>query len=162
MKKIKRAIEQKPIGVPFGYFDFGLQNEEFAAAAKALGRLVESGKIMREAPGVYYRARLTPFGSSRLSEEILVSTYLFFKGRRCAYITGVGLFNQLGLTTQVPKVLQIACYEKRISAQVGNLRLKPVRSYVQVTDKNISLLELLDVIKEFKNIPDIDSRLAIS
>lgn len=160
-KSILRALRKLPEGIPFGYSDIGVTKADFAAAAKVLGRMVKEGVIARSAPGVYYKARSTPFGNDGLSEEVLVRTYLFRAGRRIAYVTGVGLFNQLGLTTQVPKNIQIASQNLRISTQVGNLRLKPVKSYVKVTNRNFYLLELLDVVKEFKNIPDIEPRKAI-
>lgn len=160
-KDIMRKLRSLPEGYPFGYVDLEISSERFAAAAKVLGRMVNEGVIQRSSPGVYFKPKETSFGPARLSEEIIVRTYLFRNGKRCAYITGLGLFNRMGLTTQVPKVLQVASFDRRISAEVGNLRLKPVKSYVRVTDRNIVLLEILDVIKEFKNIPDIEPRIAI-
>jgi len=83
---------------------------------------------------------------------------LFENDKRIAYITGLSLYNRLGLTTQVPKVIKIASRDKRIFASVGTLKGKPVKSYIDVNDKNYYLLEILDALKDFKQIPDLDKK----
>ena len=67
----------------------------------------------------------------------------------------------MGLTTQVPKVIKVASRDKRIITTVNNLAVKPVKSYVDVTNENYTLLEILDAIKGFKLIPDLDIRSAL-
>ena len=62
----------------------------------------------------------------------------------------------MGLTAQVPKNLNIASREKRIITRIGNIQVRPVKSYVDVTDDNYPLLELLDAVKDLKIIPDVD------
>ena len=60
----------------------------------------------------------------------------------------------MGLTTQVPKNIRVASRGKRILTTIGSIKVKPVKSYVDVTDDNYYLMELLDVLKDFKIIPD--------
>ena len=67
----------------------------------------------------------------------------------------------MGLTTQIPKNIKIASRDKRITVSVGNIKGTPVKSYVDVTDKNFYLLEILDALKDFKKIPDLDKDSAI-
>ncbi len=67
----------------------------------------------------------------------------------------------MGLTTQVPKGIRVASRDKRIITKVGSMQVKPIKSYEDVTDDNYYLMELLDVIKDFKNIPDMDKKQAI-
>ena len=62
----------------------------------------------------------------------------------------------MGLTTQVPRNIKIASRDKRITVSVGNIKGNPVKSYVDVTDENYALLEILDALKDFKKIPDLD------
>jgi hypothetical protein len=73
-----------------------------------------------------------------------------------AYITGVSLYNQLRLTTQVPNIVRVASDSKQVRGKVGNTVVRPAKSYVQVSKKNIPLLQILDVAKDFKIIPDGD------
>ena len=91
----------------------------------------------------------------------MLKNLLFSNDKRIAYITGTRLYNWLGLTTQVPKVIKIASRDKRISASVGNLKGQPVKSYVDVSDKNYYLLGILDAMKDFNQIPDLDKKSGI-
>jgi len=91
-------------------------------------------------------------------EEELLKNYLFDNDKRIAYITGLSLYNKLGLTTQVPKTIKIASRDKRIFASIGNIKGKPVKSYIDVSDKNYYILEILDALKDFKQIPDMDKK----
>ena len=83
------------------------------------------------------------------------------QGKRVAYITGTALYNNLGLTTQVPKIIKIASRSKRITINTGSLKAKPVKSYVDVTNDNFQLLGILDILKDFVKIPDMDKEVGI-
>ncbi len=67
----------------------------------------------------------------------------------------------MGLTTRIPKEISIASNKKRVYISKGNIKANAVKSYVEVTDKNYKLLELLDAIKDLKKIPDLDKKSAI-
>ena len=67
----------------------------------------------------------------------------------------------MGLTTQVPREIKIASRDKRIYASVGTLKGKPVKSYIDVTEKNYYLLEILDAVKDFNQIPDLNAESGI-
>lgn len=101
------------------------------------------------------------FGELKPSENELLKTYLFAHGKRIAYITGLSLYNKLGLTTQIPATILIASRDKKIFISVGTIKATPVKSYVDVTNDNYYLLEILDVFKDFKQIPDLDIKSAI-
>ena len=44
---------------------------------------------------------------------------------------------------------------------MGNIKIRFVKSYVDVNNKNYHLLGILDVVKNFKKIPDLNKALAI-
>ena len=100
------------------------------------------------------------FGELLPGEEELLKPYLFEGGKRIAYVTGSSLYNRMGLTRQVPKHIKIASRVKRISTTIGNTKVRSVKSYVDVTNGNYHLLELLDALKDFKTIPDLDKKSA--
>lgn len=160
-QKIEQQIQQLPEGTTFDYQTLMVERNEYAAASKALERLIKKEMINRISSGVFYKPKQTVFGTLKPNEQELLKTYLFEDGKRIAYITGVSLYNRLGLTTQIPKVIKIACRDKRIFATVGSLKGKAVKSYVDVTDENYQLLELLDALKDFNQIPDLNSESAI-
>ena len=161
-EKISDKIQRLDDGITFTYTDLHLNSNEYIAAAKALERLVKNNVIKRASTGLFYKPKKTIFGELRPNEEELIKPYLFEGNQRFAYITGTALYNRMGLTTQVPKNIKVACLNKRIIAQVGNIEIKPAKSYVPVTNQNYFLLELLDVMKDFNKIPDLDQKMTIS
>ena len=160
-KKIEKAISRFKDGEVFTYDQLNLEPAEYRAAVKALGRMTRAGIVKRASTGRYYKPNKSVFGELNPGEEQLLKSYLFKRGKRIAYITGEALYNKMGLTTQVPKNIKIASRDKRVITMVGSVQVKPVKSYVDVTDKNYFILEILDAIKDFKEIPDLNRRTAI-
>lgn len=160
-QKIETQIQEIPTGITFGYQDLSILSDEYVAAAKALERLTKKGIIKKISKGVFYKPKQTVFGELKPSENELLKTYLFSNGKRIAYITGLSLYNKLGFTTQIPATILIASRDKKIFIRVGTIKATPVKSYVDVTNDNYYLLEILDVFKGFKQIPDLDIKSAI-
>lgn len=157
-RKIEDKVKNLRIGETFTYQTLSVKADEYAATAKALERLIKKDVIKRVSTGVFYKPKHTIFGELMPREEELLKNYLFDNDKRIAYITGLSLYNKLGLTTQVPKTIKIASRDKRIFASIGNLKGKPVKSYIDVSDKNYYILEILDALKDFKQIPDMDKK----
>lgn len=156
--KILRKINLIAPGAVFGYDTLGLASDEVTAGAKALGRLVTKGSIKRVKKGYYYKPKVSAFGEQKPREDVLLGLYLFDKNKQTAYITGTRLYNRLGLTTQVPSSIRIASMDKQVKGKVGNLVIKPAKSYVRVTPERVPYLEILDVIKDFNMIPDLQKK----
>lgn len=157
-QKIEKQINKIKEGATFKYQQLSIESNEYSAAAKAIERLIDKGIIKRVSTGVFYKPKQTIFGELKPNEEELLKPYLFQNNKRIAYITGISLYNRMGLTTQVPRNIKIASRDKRITVSVGNIKGNPVKSYVDVTDKNYTLLEILDALKDFKKIPDLDKK----
>lgn len=160
-QKIQKQISKFAEGTPFKYDQLAIERQDFMATTKTIERLIAKGVIKRLSKGLFYKPKKTIFGELLPNEEELLKTYLYEKGKRIAYITGTSLYNQMGLTTQISTSLKIACKTKRISLIRNNLKVLPVKSYVNVSNENYFLLEILDAIKDFKKIPDIDKGSAI-
>jgi len=160
-KKIKSKIDKIKEGETFTYKDLDISKSEYLATAKVIERLIDNKVIKRISTGVFYKPKQTIFGELKPNEEEIIKPYLFSNGKRIAYITGTSLYNKMGLTTQVPKEIKIASREKRIFISRGSVKASAIKSYVDVTDKNYKLLELLDVLKDFNKIPDLNRESAI-
>lgn len=160
-KKIEKAISGFRDGEVFNYEQLNLVPAEYRAAVKALGRMTKAGIVKRASTGRYYKPNKSVFGELRPGEEELLKSYLFRKGKRIAYVTGEALYNKMGLTTQVPKNIKVASRDKRVITKVGSIAVKPVKSYVDVTDDNYFILEILDAMKDFKEIPDLNRMTAL-
>jgi len=160
-EKITKNIYRMDSGKTFTYRDLLIKKEEYSATAKVLERLIKKGEIKRLSTGVFYKPKKTVFGELKPSDEEVIKPYLFKNGKRIAYITGILLYNKMGLTTQITKEIKISSREKRIYISKGNIKATAVKSYAEVTDNNYFLLELLDALKDFTKIPDLDKKSGI-
>lgn len=160
-EKINGEIMKMPEGNTFKYQELNIGRDEYAAATKAIERLIKNGIIKRASTGLFFKPKKTVFGFLNPDEQDLLRPYLFEGKKRIAYITGLALYNKLGLTTQVPRNIKIASRDKRVEVSIGNIKVTSVKSYAEIDDKNYQMLEILDALKDFKTIPDIDKAGAI-
>lgn len=70
------------------------------------------------------------------------------------YVTGLALYNQLGLTTQVPRTITVAINGGRQEKDFGTIRIKTVVARMPIEERDLKLFQYLDVLKDIKNIPD--------
>ncbi len=161
-EKIAQTIKDMPEDVIFGYDQLAIGQEEFASAAKAIERLQKKGLISRVSKGRFYKPKMTVFGKKRPNEAELFKPYLYQNGQRTAYITGIRLYNQLGLTTQVPADIQIAFRSRRNMSGISFMKVSSVKSYADVSEDNYQMLGFLDAMKDLKQIPDLDMRAALT
>jgi Family of unknown function (DUF6088) len=161
-QKIEQQLQQIPEGTTFRYQGLSIESSEYPAASKTIERLITKGTLQRASKGVFYKPKQTVFGALQPSENELLKQYLFKDGQRVAYITGASLYNEMGLTTQVPFVITIASKTRRAFTSINYLTIKPAKSYVEVTDDNYKLLGILDAIKDFNRISDRDKNAVIT
>ena len=160
--KIQEQIQGLPDDISFGYGELSIAGKDYQSAAKVLERLQKKGLIKRLSKGLFYKPKRTVFGEKKPDEQQVLKSYLYQNGQRVAYITGTYLYNQMGLTTQVPAIVQIASRDRRIFVNRGTVKATPVKSYVDVADDNYGMLGLLDALKDLKDIPDLDMKAAIT
>ena len=160
-KKIEETLKTIREGKTFTYEQLSIDKKNYQTAAKAIERLIKKGIIKRVSPGQFFKPKNTIFGEILPNEEEILKPYLFKNGKRIGYISGNYLYNKLGLTTQIPQIIKIASREKEIKVNKANLKIKPAKSYVDVTNKNFQYLEILDVIKDFGKIPDLNIKSGI-
>lgn len=121
---------------------------------KAMSRLVKSGEIRRFSKGVFYRPKQGVLGEVRPADDEKIRLYLYEDEKRVGYITGLSLYNRMGLTTQLTKTVTIATEKARQKKNLGNIELKLIPSRAPVTEHNRIYLEVLDAFSDIKNIPD--------
>ena len=132
------------------------------AVAAALSRLVQEGTVERVAKGYYRIPVKGRFGLLPVSDQQALKTLLPRSGKRLSgYPTGTAAFNRLGLTTQVPREIAIATPRPKRPQQVGNVRVRYVRSSGEARPDEIELRQLLDALKHLKRLPDTDPEKAL-
>lgn len=121
---------------------------------KTLERLVKKGELKRAEKGVYYIPKKTVFGELPLSAKEFVDKYLYLNEERIGYITGNNLFNKYGLTTQISNTIEIGTNTRKNPREFQGIKIKFVLNKAPITSENIIYLEILDILKNLKNIPD--------
>ena len=115
--------------------------------------LCDGGKIKRFEAGIYYlpkESRLkggVPLGADTVAKY----KYISRNGKVDGYYSGYTFANQLGVTTQVPYVLEIV--SNNASAKVREVKLQERRvllrkAKVPVTSENYRVLQFLDFLKD--------------
>ena len=151
---VNQTIGQMPAGRIFGYEIFPLYLDAPGAVVRAVNRAVEKQRLKRVAKGRFYKPRTGVFGDVPLSDTERLRDELYCNGRRCGYITGPALYNRLGLTPQIPKTVTIAVNRATQTKGFGTLRIKLVSRRVPISDSTVPLLEILDILRDVKKIPN--------
>ncbi len=153
-EQIRKKIKRIPESEPFGYADLGIAPNDFFTAAKALERLQKKGIIKKVSKGVFYKPEISVFGALPPNYDAILKNYLYKNGKRVGYITGMGLYNQLNLTTQMAFRNKIATNRNRKKIEISWLKTNSVKAYANVTEENFQLLGILDAIKDINLILD--------
>jgi len=162
-RSIKACIEEMPQNVVFSYRDLSLKESASATVVRTLNRMVERGELTKLSKGRYYKPRVSSFGTMLPNREEFIKDLLWANGRTIGYITGYLLFLQMGLTTQVPNILEIGINGKKNAIERGIYKIRFVSQPNKITSANTYLLQLLDCLKYIRNIPDttIDKSVAL-
>lgn len=148
------GVNKLPKGQVFTYEDLIDNVNQREAVIKALNRMVSAGKLAKLAKGKYYKPEQTPFGTLSPDVSEVVKDLLEADGKTIGYLTGLSIYNKLGLTTQVSNVIQIGRNDIRSSFQRERYTIMFVKQKNTITKDNIPLLQILDSIRYIKKIPD--------
>lgn len=153
---VVNKINRLKIGYVFTYDEFNVPVEKVDALMKILSRLVAAGKIVRLSKGQFYKPEKTEFGSLQPPEYQIVKDLLEEKNKIVGYITGISIYNKLGLTTQVSNTIQIGTNIDRKPRKRGKYNIRFIRQKNTITKANTYMLQILDAVRFIKRIPDAD------
>ncbi|MCF0075214.1 DUF6088 family protein [Dyadobacter sp. CY261] len=155
------TVSRLPYGHIFTYESLVDDINKREAVIKALNRLVFAGKLAKMAKGKYYKPELTPFGTLLPDVSQVVKDLLEENGKPIGYLTGLSIYNKLGLTTQVSNIIQIGRNDIRSPFQRERYTISFVKQKNTITKDNIPLLQILDTIRYIKKIPDTSLEAAL-
>jgi len=136
--QIKQRVNKLPPGYLSSYTEFlDVSQAKQEDIIKALNRLVEQNIIKKIAKGKYYKPEQTPFGELPPSQYEIVKDILGSKNKPLGYLTGLSIYNSLGLTSQLSYTIQIGKNDIRPSLQRGKYRVTFVKQKNQITKSNI-------------------------
>ncbi|MDR1974988.1 MAG: DUF6088 family protein [Bacteroidales bacterium] len=151
---IRNTINRFALGFVFTANDFPLPVEKQNTVTKVLNNMMAAGQIRRLSKGRFYKPQMSKFGELPPDTFQIVKDLIEKNGKTTGYLTGYSIFNKFGLTSQVPVALQIATKKEKKTVIRGNYRISFVIQSNTITKENIPVLQLLDCLRFFKDIPD--------
>ena len=123
-----------------------------AAFTQAICRLSKSGEIERISKGIYCMPKKTRFGTILPSDREIVD---MFTRQNNGIIVGYGLYNSLGVTTQVSK--RLTAYSSLVDEQLKQIGNVIVQKYdLDYTDEAKAVICIMELLHHYKEIQDID------
>lgn len=121
------------------------------AVRQSVKRLATNGFLERYDSGIYYiPKRGGILGKSYLDPNIVIMRkYVQNKSDKYGYVTGLSFANELGLTTQMPAIIEVVTNREATNGRmvmVGNQKVRVKKSSVPISESNAELLQLLDAI----------------
>lgn len=146
-------IDNYKINEPIFLADIQIEGMKENTIRQYLKKLTDEKKIKRFDKGIYFLPGTSIFKSgSQLSvEKVLDYKYMKDKKNRCGYISGLMMYNQMGLTTQVPMQYEVVSNKATSDyreTSLGKSRVVIRRPKATVTESNYRVLQFLDIIKD--------------
>lgn len=154
-------VDNYKVAEPIFFSDIEIDGITRSAVNQQLRKLCDEGKLMKYENGVYYIPK-----KSRLSVDVGISAdmvakykYIARKGRVDGFYSGNAFANQIGISTQVPKKVEIV--SNNIAAKVreisiGNRTFIVRKANVEVTEENVYVLQMLELLKNLDTYLDED------
>ena len=122
---------------------------------KVLERMVEQNALVRISKGVYCRPKKTRFGVVTVNENEIIR---YFTGdSKNGLVIGYRLYNREGLTTQVPKTIEL--YSNLITEDkkvIRNVSISKIN--VQLEEPKVKIIEMLEILQNYPQIEDVNNR----
>lgn len=149
--EIRKIVDQKQSGGLLTLDDFP-KHWPRNTVTQILRRIVGEGKLERVKRGVYSKVTETRFGKLKSSSIEVLAKEIKEDDSKC--FGGLFLFNNLGLTTQVPTAIEVLNNKSSYKLKVGSTLVRYVRIRPKITKENKQLIMFLEVLKNSKKIPD--------
>ena len=132
------------------YIDEKKTQKLYNKVKEIMYRLVKDKAICSEYKGIYYIPKKNIFGTMSLpKDKIIKYKYLMTKDDKIkGYITGAKLFNDAGLTTQVPNTIDIVTNEYTNKNKYYDKAFNVVirKSNIKIDIDNYKYLQLIDIL----------------
>ena len=113
-----------------------------------LKRMADKGEIERLQKGIYCHVKQSIFGKVTPNiDEIIVKDLTVRNGVKIGYQTGAALMNRLGLTTLLPREIEVATNGYGLKLPDG-CHIKLRKPEERVTDENWKYLQFIDVVRD--------------
>lgn len=157
----KYLLETFGYNEPIFINELSVPNMSENAIRQAIKRLASSGFLKHYDTGIYYIPKpLKLLGTSYLDPYVvIIRKYIKDNTGTYGYITGASFANQLGLTTQMPAVLEIVTNKEATKGRIVTIGGQTIRikcSVLPITDSNASVLQFLDAISQAEKYSELN------
>ena len=137
---------------PIFFSDLEREDITRSALNQQLKKLCEKDLLQKYDTGVYFIPKKTLLNSTIGPNADMVARYRFIsKGDNIdGFYGGNSFANQIGITTQVPRVVEIVSNNTNSSdreVRIGNRRFYVRKPIVQITKENVYVLQMLELLK---------------
>lgn len=158
-------VDNYRVAEPIFFSDIEIVGISRSAINQQFKRLCDEGKLVKYENGVYYIPK-----KSRLSENVginadMVARYKYISrgGKVDGFYSGNTFANQIGVSTQVPNKVEIV--SNNIAAKVreiliGKRTFIVRKSNIEVTEENVHVLQMLELLKNLDAYLDDDYTVA--
>ncbi len=123
-----------------------------AAFYKVLERMCKEEEIVKLAKGTYYLPKKTKYGIIPPSEKEILSA---FTSNCSGTVIGYTLYNNLSLTTQIPKTINVMSSAlESFSKTIRNINIQYLN--ISYTEEVNNMIHGLEVLQNFNKIQDIN------
>ena len=146
---------------PIFFSDLPMEGVTKSALNQQLVTLCKSGKLAKYDKGVYYLPKKTKLHSTVGPNADMVARCRFVvrRGEIVGYYTGNAFANQIGISTQVPRVIEIVSNNTNSSpreVEIGNRKFHVRKPIEEITEENVYVLQMLDLLKDLDDFLDYD------
>lgn len=150
MTLYEMLLNEYGYGNPFSFEEVKFNNYSLPWIKKELNKLVSDNRIVRYERGIYYIPEKTIFGNSSLNPQKIIEKKYLSNGS--GYYSGLSFANKIGVTTQMPNVIEIYTNNEKSRVReisVNNLKVILRKSRVDVTNDNVYVLSFLELMNSF-------------
>ena len=131
------------------------------ALTQQLSTLCKKGLLVKYDNGIYYMPKKTRLKSVVGPTADTVAKYRFIvkNGKIDGFYTGNTFANQIGISTQVPHVVEIVSNNTNSAPRdviIGNRKFKVKKPLTTVTDDNVYILQMLYLLSDLDSYLDYD------
>ena len=137
---------------PIFFSDLAIEDITKSALNQQLKKLCDKGLLQKYDTGVYFMPRQTTLKSAIGPNADIVARYRFIsRGDNIdGFYSGNSFANQIGITTQVPRVIEIVSNNTNSSdreVRIGNRKFYIRKPIVPITNENVYVLQMLELLK---------------
>ena len=130
-------------------------------------RMVKSGDLVRFDTGIYYLPKTSRLLSKTYMDplKVIIRKYIKNDSATFGYFSGAFFANQIGLTTQMPAVMEIVTNKESTKGRivtVGGQSIRLKRPAVTVTQENAELLQVIDAIGQMDRYAELEKEDALA